>query len=163
VRADWRSKNVLRVKILVSIVIVAASASACGGDTSETSGDDPLGSIGDIADGSGGDDGDSADSSVQMSENVTIPLPDGGTLTASQTDTGYGYAYVEYPADRYDGIVEFYNEWIVTDSRDWSGYDSGFGWVWNSASSRFGVKECVAGGNGDTLNAVCVEISEWKE
>lgn len=152
----------LRVKFLVLIAMVAVAASACG-DSSETGGDDALGSIGDIAEGSGGDDGDSGDGSVQLSENLTIPLPSGGTVTASQTDTGYGYAYVEYSADRYDEIVSFYTEWSATDSREWSGYDSGFGWVWNSASSRFGVKECVAGGSGDTLNAVCVEISEWAE
>lgn len=153
----------LRVKWLVLIMTVAVAACACGGDTSETPGDSPLGAIGDITDGSSAEDGGSGNSSVQMSENVTIPLPDGGTLTASQTDTGYGYAYVEYPADRYDGLVEFYNDWITTDSRNWNGNDSGFGWVWNSDSSRFGVKECVAGGSGDTLNAVCVEISEWAE
>lgn len=153
----------MKVKFLVLIVVVAVASSACGDDTSETSGDDAFGAIGDIAEGSGGDDGDSGDGSVQLSENVTIPLPDGGTVTASQTDTGYGYAYVEYPADRYDEIVAFYSGWIGTDSRDWNGSDSGFGWVWNSTSSRFGVKECVAGGSGDTFDAVCVEISEWAE
>ena len=170
-RADRRSKHVLRFKILVFIVLVAVSASACGGESSETSGDDSLGTFGDIADGSGGDDGNSADSSVQLSENVTIPLPDGGTVTASQTDTGYGYAYVEYSADRYDELVDFYNGWTATDSRDWSGFDSSFesqgvvnrGWVWDSSATRFGVKDCVAGSSGDTLNAVCVEISEWEE
>jgi hypothetical protein len=170
-RADRRSTNVLRFKFLVLIVIVAVSASACGGETSETNGDDPFGAIGDIADGSSGEDGNSADSSVQLSENVTIPLPDGGTVTASQTDTGYGYAYVEYSADRYDEIVDFYNEWIVTDSRDWSGFDSSFesqgtvnrGWLWDSSGTRFGVKDCIAGGSGGTFNAVCVEISEWEE
>lgn len=151
-----------RVRFLVLVVMVAVLASACG-DSSESGTDDALGSISEIVDGSGEDDGESVASSVQLSENVTIPLPDGGTVTASQTDTGYGYAYVEYSADRYAGIVEFYNEWITTDSRDWNGSESGFGWVWNSESSRFGVKECVAGGSGDTLNAVCVEISEWAE
>lgn len=150
-------------RFVVVLAVLAVVAVGCGGDTAETDSNDSLGSIGDIADGSGGDSGNSGGSSMELSENVTIPLPDGGTVTASQTDTGYGYAYVEYPADRYDAVVEFYNEWIVTDSRDWSGSDSGFGWVWNSDSSRFGVKECVAGGSGDTLNAVCVEISEWAE
>jgi hypothetical protein len=161
----------MRFKFLLLIMVVAVSASACGGDNSDESGDNPLGAIGDIAEGSDGDDGGSGDSSVQLSENVTIPLPDGGTVTASQTDTGYGYAYVEYSADRYDELVVFYNEWIVTDSRDWSGFDSSFesqgavvrGWLWDSSGTRFGVKDCVADGGAGTFNAVCVEISEWAE
>ncbi len=163
----------LRFKVLVFVVIVAVGATACGGEDSGVSGDDALGAIGDIADGGDGDAGagSSSDDSLQLSENVTIPLLDGGTLTASITDTGYGYAYVEYSADRYDEIVDFYNDWIVTDSRDWSGSDSSFesqgavfrGWVWDSSGTRFGVKDCVAGGGAGASNALCVEISEWEE
>lgn len=161
----------LRFRFLVVIALVAVVTAACGGEDSETSGDDPFGAIGDIADGSAGDDGGLSDDSLQLSENVTIPLPDGGTLTASITDTGYGYAYVEYSADRYGEIVDFYNEWTVTDSRDWSGSDSSYdsqgalvrGWLWDSSGTRFGVADCVAGGGGGSFNAVCVEISEWEE
>lgn len=150
--------------LVVVIAVFAVIAAGCGSDSN--AGDaDSIGSTEatDDAPATGGEGGDSGYSSVQLSENVTIPLPDGGTVTASQTDTGYGYAYVEYPADRYDGLIEYYTQWTATDSRAWDGYDSGFGWVWNSDSSRFGVKECVAGGSGDTLNAACVEISEWAE
>jgi hypothetical protein len=161
----------LRFNVLVLVVVVAVGAAACGGEDSGTTGDDALGSIGDIADDEESDGGASSDGSLQLSENLTIPLPDGGTLTASITDTGYAYAYVEYSADRYDEIVNFYNDWAVADSRDWSGGDSSYesqgalvrGWIWDSQASRFGVADCVAGGGAGAFNAACVEISEWEE
>jgi len=164
-------ENMLRAKTLFVIVIVALGSAACGGDDTGAGGDEALGSIGDIADGAGSDGGGSADGSLQLSENLTIPLPDGGTLTASITDTGYAYAYVEYSADRYDEIVNFYNDWTLTDSRDWNGGDSSYesqgavvrGSLWDSQASRFGVADCVAGGGTGEFNAACVEISEWDE
>jgi hypothetical protein len=161
----------LKFKVLALVVGVALGVAACGGEDSGVGGDDALGAIGDIAEGAGGDGGSSSDDSLQLSENVTIPLVGGGTLTASITDTGYGYAYVEYSADKYDEIVDFYNDWVVTDSRDWSGFDSSFesqgavvrGWIWDSSGTRFGVADCVAGGGAGAFNAACVKISEWEE
>lgn len=162
-----------RFKVPILIVVIALAAVACSGDDSGSS-DGPFDGIGDAAEGGSGEDTDgdeSSDVSLELSENVTIPLPDGGTVTASITDTGYGYAYVEYPPDRFDELVAFYNDWISTDSRDWSGSDSSFdqqgtivrGWIWDSDASRFGIVDCATGGGGGPFDAVCVEISEWEE
>ena len=141
--------------LTVSLVLVAA---ACGGDGGQAISDPSEQGAESGGDGSPGD-------SLDPPENITIPLPNGGTLTASISDPAnrYAYVYAEYSPDAFDEIVAFYTDWAETDPRDRSGGDSSFesqgttvrAALWNGPASRISVVECA----GDS-DAVCVEISD---
>lgn len=166
-----RSRRVY-LALTVSLVLVAA---ACGG-SDEGGGDENVNSATTTAAGTGQsngdgttttsppDDGDSAPQDLDPPENISIPLPNGGTLTASISDPANRYAYVsaEYSLG-FDEIVAFYTDWAETDPRDWNGFDSSFdsqgttvrAFLWSGPASRISVVECA----GDR-DAVCVEISD---
>jgi hypothetical protein len=150
---------------------------ACGGDGGEANGNEQDGGgVGANSDGSSqsdnDDSGNGSDSSpsdeLDPPENLTILLPDGGTVTGSVSDTGYAHVFVEYSADRYDEIFAFYDDWTSSDSRDWSGGDSYDesqgqtvrGAIWDSTASRIGISDCKAGGGAGEFDAVCVQITD---
>jgi hypothetical protein len=116
------------------------------------------------SDAAGVGDDASSGSSLGLPENLTIPTPDGGTVTGSVSDTGYANVSVEYSSDRYDEIVGFYTDWTASDSRDWLGGDSSYdsggstvrGYVWDSTASHIGVTDCAMGGS----EAVCLQITD---
>jgi len=147
----------MRRRVMLALMAVLVLA-ACGGDGGQAISDPSEQGAGSGDDGSAGD-------RLDPPENITIPLPNGGTLTASISDPANRYAYVsaEYSLDEFDEIVAFYTDWAETDPRDWSGRDSSFesqgttvrAALWDGPASRISVVECA----GDS-DAVCVEISD---
>ena len=166
-----------RLFVLVAACLLPAVA-ACGGGASGIDSESNAGDGGDAPfddpsqignDGSRDDADSSSGDSLSPPDNLTIDLPDGGTVTGSVSDTGYAYALVSYSADRYDEIVTFYDEWTSNDSRDWfpgrdSSYDSQGatvrGNIWDSSGSHIGLSDCVAGGGSEDFDAVCVQITD---
>ena len=84
------------------------------GDTSDA--DDP--SDGDDSSGADDDSDDSSeptDSGDSTDSGLPIPLPAGGEVTLSTASD----RIVEYPADQFDSLVAFYDDWTSNEAEDY--------------------------------------------
>ena len=117
-------------RAFLAVIAGLLAVASCGGGedpgaSNVDTGSSQTGDIGFSDPSQNADDGEDG-GSLAPPDNLTAALPDGGSVTASISDTGYAYVYVEFSSDRYDEVVTFYNDWTTADSEDWSGHDSGF-------------------------------------
>lgn len=99
------------------------------------------------------------DSATGIPDGMTIPIPDGGDLTASGSDGSYLYVAALYPEDRFDAMVSFYEDWVATDSRTWNSSTGDTSALWQAGSSTVSVQICATGGEGNS-SATCVTVNE---
>ena len=110
---------------------------------------------------------------VDMPEEITIPVPDGGTVQSAMSfDDGSAQASVAYDRDRYDELVSFYEDWVVGNGGDsWQKQTQSMEtdddtirqtyWFDDESGAAIGVMDCAAFGSaGDGLDAACVSISQ---
>ena len=105
-------------------------------------------------------------SDLDLPDGLTFPLPSGGEVTQAGTDASYVFAAVQYPKDRYDEIVTFYQDWISADDREWNLIESTTeisgntirGAHWNSGASAISVNDCVT--LSGEFDAVCVVLNQ---
>lgn len=162
---------------LLSIVVLAIAVAGCSGAVEELSeraaesagGDAEV----DFSDGSVAvsfEDGDlsfEAGSGVEVPDGLTFPFPDGGNVTTAASDGSYVSIAVQYPIDRYDEIVAYYESWIDGTGGDWSESRSttDMGDVdvrnatWISGASAIIVNDCISIDTGE-FDLVCVTLNE---
>jgi hypothetical protein len=118
-----------------------------------------------------GEDGNSISigSNVPIPDELTIPVPDGGSATASGTDGSYVFVALTYPQDRYDELVAFYDAWTEGTGGEWArsqstldmGGDTMRTAQWSEGPTAITVTDCFSvSGEGDSLNAACVTVNE---
>jgi len=118
-----------------------------------------------------GEDGNSISlgSDVPVPDELTIPVPDGGSATASGTDGSYVFVALTYPQDRFDELVSFYDDWTEGTSGEWArsqstldlGEETMRTAQWTEGATAISVTDCFSmDGEGDSLNAVCVTVNE---
>ena len=149
-----------RIAVLVSVVLLA-----CGGDVATE-----FESVGES------DAGDGATTSVaaaggseeapELPEALTIPFPEGGIITGTTADVGFAFVTIQYPVERYEEIVDFYRDWIATDSREWGETDASYddqgtmvrGVTFRETLSSIGVTDCPT--DGADYDGACVILNE---
>jgi len=151
------------VFVALMVLVVAACSSQ---DTAETANDS--GDGGDVTvstDGGGG-------SSVDLPDGLEIPVPDGGEVTTVLDDSSYLAVALNYPLDRYDDIVAFYDDYTEGTGEEWnrseSTNDMGDGLIQRSAQWVLGpdlisASDCLtAEGGSSSFGAVCVRVNQSK-
>lgn len=105
-----------RLRAIIAVTGCAAVLAACGGAT-EDSEPPPL----DTADRGGAaatpSSTPTADRQGTAAQEFPIPAPEGGEIITDEWDGTTGYITLRYPAERYDEVVGFYDD-----------YASGSGW-----------------------------------
>ncbi len=48
----------------------------------------------------------------EIPDGFPIPIPDGGEILSSASQASLQLVTLTYPIDRYDGLVEFYQDWL---------------------------------------------------
>jgi len=107
----------------------------------------------------------------EMPDGLTIPVPDGGTVTTAITSDDGVMASLYYDQGRYEEIVGFYESWTSKDGSDWqkqsmdASTDDGTVrttmWFDESGDNLISAGDCTAMGSDDMeLNAVCVTVSQ---
>jgi len=110
---------------------------------------------------------------VDMPEEITIPVPDGGTVESAMSfDDGSAQASIAYDRDRYDELVAYYQDWVAGNGGDvWQKQTQTMStdddtlrqtfWFNDESGDAIGVMDCEAFGDmGNGLNAACVSISQ---
>ena len=114
-------------------------------------------------------------SDVEIPDELEIPVPEGGSATSAGTQEGSVFASITYPIERYDELVDFYDNWTSGTGDEWDTSTSTFdmdgqtqrsaSWAETAVGSYIAVNDCfdVFGDtDGDTLNAACVIVNETK-
>ena len=110
---------------------------------------------------------------VDMPDEITIPVPDGGTVQSAMSfDDGTAQASLAYDRGRYDELVSFYEKWVADNGGDvWQKQTQTMAtdddtlrqtyWFNDESGDAIGVMDCAAfGSTGDGLDAACVSISQ---
>lgn len=100
-----------------------------------------------------------------------IPVPDGGDVLSVFTSDGQAAATLTYPAERYEELVAFYDEWTSGQPDEWvsetATVDAGgqtmrsSSWYGNIAEADAGVfvTDCVDITGSSEFNAACVNVT----
>lgn len=165
------------------LVAVALLATACGGVAEEAAermieasgeGDVEI----DLDDGSVSlsfDDGERSivsGSNVDLPDELTFPVPEGGNVTTAATQGSYVAVAIQYPVDRFDELVAFFDGWTGDHERDWrrseSTVDIGGATVrnvtWNAGAALISVNDCISLAavqeSRDDFDAACLTMNE---
>jgi len=170
------------MKLFALALFVAALAAACGGQQiSEEIAEQAIGGNADVEISGDGDDltvniqsddgSLSIGSGAQLPDELTIPVPDGGNVTAAGSQNTSVFAAVTYSIDRYDELVAFYDSWTDGTGDEWQtqtatidiGGQSQRSAAWNNVDLDFyiSVADCFdVSSSGTNLNATCVTINQ---
>lgn len=112
------------------------------------------------------------DGSIQMGtgldlpDNLEVPVPTGGDVTSTQTGDGYVQASISFPQDRFDELVEFYEDWVASQSGEFQTSNSQYSndgevfrnhnWYDNESGITVGVSDCFS--ISDEGMAACVSV-----
>jgi len=110
---------------------------------------------------------------AELPDEITIPIPDGGTVQSAMTSDGSALASLEYDRDRYDDLISFYEDWVAGNGGDvWQKQTQSIEtdgdtlrqtyWFNSESNDAIAVMDCQSFGDseGSGLNAVCVSISQ---
>lgn len=115
--------------MLVGVIALALIAGCGGGDDDDESSDGDSGATVAATTSSGGS-GSGGGDTVEI-EPFSMPLPPGVVHESSRTDIG---VLLFYPADDYDEIVAFFDEWTDSELEEYERFEKedvvGVGWVW---------------------------------
>jgi len=158
----------------------ALLAAACGGEQiSEQLAEQAIGGNADVQISGDGDDvtiniesdegSISIGSCAELPDSLAVPVPDGGDVMSSFSDTNSAGASIMYPGDRYDEIVTFYESWTAGTGGDWQNSTSTFELdgqtqrtsQWNNEGNQYFilVADCIDIGTGEHTST-CVTINE---
>ncbi len=170
------------MKLFALALFIAALAAACGGQQiSEEIAEQAIGGNADVEISGDGDDlsinieSDDGSLSIgtgaQLPDELTIPVPGGGNVTAAGTQNTSVFAALVYSMDRYDELVAFYDSWTEGTGDEWQtqtatvdiGGQSQRSAAWNSAdlNSYISVADCFdTNSSGTDFNATCLTINQ---
>ena len=179
-----------KMMIMALFVVLTLVASACGAAADKISEKVVEQAVEQASDGqasidiSGSDDAPSVKletdegsvafgASAEMPEEITIPVPDGGTVESAMSfDDGSAQVSLAYDRDRYEDLVSFYEDWVASNGGDvWQKQTQSMAtnddtlrqtyWFNSESDDAIGVMDCEAfSRSGDGLNAACVSISQ---
>ena len=170
---------------LALVFVVALLVTACGGgeELSEQILEDSIGGDANVEISEDGDDvtinveSDEGSFSIgsggEVPEELTVPLPDGGDVIASTVVGESASVTVNYPNDRYEEIVGFYDSWTSGSGDTWlaseSAFDQGDGqtvrnksWQGEETATFIAVRDCYSIDSSfeGPFDAACVSIAE---
>jgi len=133
-----------------------------------------IGDDGDISVSVEGEDGSSfqVGGGAELPDELTFPVPEGGKVNTTLSDSSYVAVALSYPSDRFDEIVAFYDDWTSGTGDEWSRSESTFEMgegltqrsaQWVNTSNLISASDCISGDSGtDSFDAVCVNVNESK-
>ncbi|GMQ86159.1 MAG: hypothetical protein BMS9Abin07_1732 [Acidimicrobiia bacterium] len=170
------------MKRLAVVFVLALLAASCGGaQISEKVAEQAIGGNADVEISGDGDDltvnvetdegSVSIGSGAQLPDELEVPVPDGGNVTAAGTQNTSVFAAVIYAIDRFDEIVAFYDSWTAGTGGEWQtqtatidvGGQKQRSAAWNSVDLAYfiSVADCVNTSSGSTdLDSTCVVINQ---
>ena len=165
---------------LTVFFVLALLAAACGGEQiSEQIAEEAIGGNanveiseddGEISINIESDEGSvSIGSGASLPDALTVPVPDGGEVTSSFSDSSSVGTSLMYGEDRYDEIVAFYESWTAGNGEDWQTSTSTFEMdgdtqrssQWNTSNGQYFilVSDCIDIATGE-FTAACVTVNE---
>ena len=170
------------MKRLALVFVIALLAASCGGEEiSERIAEQAIGGNADVEISGDGDDVTiniesdegslSFGSGAELPDELEVPVPDGGSVTAAVTQNTSAFATVVYSSDTYDELVAFYDAWTEGTGDEWQnqtatidiGGQTQRSASWTSADFVYfiSVADCVDTATGSTdFDATCVTINQ---
>jgi hypothetical protein len=149
-------------------VIEKAIESESGGDVNVDIGDDGFSASVEGEDGSSIQVGGAAD----VPDELTFPVPDGGEVNTTLIDSSYVAVALQYPSDRFDEVMAFYDDRTSGTGDEWSRSESmidmGEGLTqrsaqWVNGSNPISASDCFTLESGSSpFGAICVNVNESK-
>ena len=115
----------------------------------------------------------SVGSDVEIPSELEIPVPDGGSATSAGTQGDAAFVSLTYPIERYEELVDFYDDWTSGTGDEWDTNTTTFemdgqtqrsaSWSETGAGSYIAVNDCFdvfGDGDGTNLNGACVTINQ---
>ncbi len=102
----------------------------------------------------------------EIPDGFPIPAPDGYEVSAVFTADSEGSVSLTYPQDQYDGLVDYYTDWVDGQPGDWTystnTYQTADGQGvesvnWYSSETTIGVSYC-SGGQSSDIDMACVTL-----
>ena len=106
-------------------------------------------------------------SGADLPDGLTIPVPEGGDVNTSGSQGSYVFVAIQYPSQRFDEIVGFYEDWTSKDGESWQRAESTFSSdegtnrhvQWLSGASSIAVDDCITLDDDEPI-AVCVTVNQ---
>ena len=113
-------------------------------------------------DAAAGGDGDGFGlSTASLPDGLTIPVPDGGSVTLSVASDGMVAAALTYPADQLDSVIAFYDDALADFTRNETFGDDYRGVSYGAAGGKSViVNTCIDMTADGNFDATCVTINE---
>jgi hypothetical protein len=104
---------------------------------------------------------------ADLPDGLTIPVPEGGDVNTSGSQGSYVFVAIQYPSQRFDEIVGFYEDWTSKDGESWQRAESTFSSdegtyrhvQWLSGPSSIAVDDCITVNDNEPV-AVCVTVNQ---
>lgn len=108
--------------------------------------------------------------SGEIPEGLTVPIPDGGSVTSSLQAQGQMSVSLEYDQSRFDELVASYDSVMKGDDVDRFESTSSAGddtirtvsWSANSGNTFVSVSDCYSMSSGE-MDAACVTVYQYEE
>ena len=105
-------------------------------------------------------------SGLDLPANLEIPVPTGGNVTSTQSGDGYAQALIAFPRERLEELVEFYEDWVDSQSGVFQTSNSQYSndgelfrkynWFAYESGVSVGVSDCYSS-SGEGIDA-CVSV-----
>ena len=171
-------------KLALILAALPLAVAACGGSISENVAEEII-ERGIEAEGGGdvdidlesgqvsieGPDGESISiGGGEVPDEITVPIPDGGSVVSTFVSDGNGSVSLAYDQSEFESLVSFYDDWVSSQAQDFDRSESSFssdegtirnvGWFSNAeVQINITVTDCYGPGD-DGLASACVNVVE---